>query len=656
MKNKRLLRSFSFIDEKYVKEAEPGMTTSKVSLKKIIGSAACFVLVIALSLYMFIPINTSGPNVSDYSDSEYYPLIATIANYRYRPPSYKNNFQRITQALSNIKLGAMMSKDDAAMDMDGSSNMMGSAPDSNGKDYIETTDNQVQGVIESDLIKRTETHLFRLGVKNANTNISADKLTVYSIAKEDSEPVAEFDIPVFNDARRNNVMNAEMYLSSDGNTVTVVKKYYDENYASKIGILSIDVSNLEDIKVKKQISVDGSYNSSRMVDGKLLLVSEYYVTASNIDYGNPETYVPTITENGEKKCIKFKDIIYPEKLSNLRYSVVALMDEENLDLLAANALLSFNGSIYVSNENVYVTRGYTKSEKIADRENSFFNLRMTDIVVLKYADGTLENKGTLTVEGSVKDQYSMDEYEGHFRIVTSTFRTVTSTSSASDPDGSTSSITIGDKRESASLTVFNLESFSKVAEVKDFAPDGEEAASVRFDGDKAYVCTAVVVTFTDPVFFFDLSDYENITYTDTGVIDGFSSSLIQLGGGLLLGIGEENSQYNKVEIYEEIDGKVEIIDTYLFDGEYSTDYKSYYINRENKMFGLAVTYAYNQVTHDYCNYYLLLVFNGYEIVEAAKVEMPFAYDAPSRVRAILVDDYLYITDDSGLKVVSLADE
>ena len=332
------------------------------------------------------------------------------------------------------------------------------------------------------------------------------------------------------------------------------------------------------------------------------------------------------------------------------------MDEENLDLLAANALLSFNGSIYVSNENVYITRGYTKSERITDRENSFFNMRMTDIVVLKYADGTLENKGTLTVEGSVKDQYSMDEYEGHFRIVTSTFRTVTSTSSASDPEGSTSSITIGDKRESASLTVFNLESFSKVAEVKDFAPDGEEAASVRFDGDKAYVCTAVVVTFTDPVFFFDLSDYENITYTDTGVIDGFSSSLIQLDGGLLLGIGEENSQYNKVEIYEEIDGKVEIIDTYLFDGEYSTDYKSYYINRENKMFGLAVTYAYNQVTHDYCNYYLLLVFNGYEIVEAAKVEMAFAYDAPSRVRAILVDDYLYITDDSGLKVVSLADE
>ena len=39
-----------------------------------------------------------------------------------------------------------------------------------------------------------------------------------------------------------------------------------------------------------------------------------------------------------------------------------------------------------------------------------------------------------------------------------------------------------------------------------FAPDGETLQSVRFNGQYAYVCTAVTVTLNDPVYFFDLSD------------------------------------------------------------------------------------------------------------------------------------------------------
>ena len=642
MKNKRLLSSFSFIDEKYVKEATPKMTVARTSsLANIVAIAACFLLIISLSLYMFIPFNTSGPDVSEYSDSEYYPLIATIANYRYRPSSYKNNFQRLINSLNKFDLGPTK---DAAAENAAPGDAMGS---DKGNGYVEVTDNQVDGVIEADLIKRTETHLFRLGYNNKGS-----KLTVYTIDKENSEKVAEFTLPDFEASIGN---YSEMYLSTDGKTITVIHKYYDKSYNSKVGIISVDVSDVNDIKTKKQITIDGSYSSSRMVDGKLLLISEYAVTARNIDYANPESYVPTITENGVKECIKFKDIIYPEKLTNLRYSVVALMNENDLELLGANALLSFNGAIYVSGENVYVTRGYTKAEKIIDRENSQFNVQMTDIVVLKYSDGTLENKGTLSVEGSIKDQYSMDEYEGHLRVVTSTSKVAVEIQSGnSDLADSTSSMSISDIRSSASLTVFNLESFEKIAEVKDFAPEGEEAASVRFDGDTAYVCTAVVVTFTDPVFFFDLSDYSNITYTDTGVIEGYSTSLIQLGDGILLGIGVEDRNLNKVEVYEELNGEVVSIDKYLFEGFYSTNYKSYLVNRDNDMFGFAIeSLVYEDLERCY-DTYVLLVFNGYELVEVIKVKFDFYY--AENVRAFIDDGYLYITDNDDLKVVSIVNE
>ena len=653
MKEDRLLEALGFIDDKYVKEAEPKMKTSKFPLKKIIGSVACFALVIALSLYMFLPFSTT-PDVSDYKNSEYYPLISTIANYRYTPPMYENNFELISSSITSFFEGGSDANKNAAT---GGSNNLNSAPDMapgnsalggnagmDSGEYVEVTDNQVDGVIEADIIKRTTTHIFRLGSDGA--------LRVYTIDKENSEKITEFIVPSFEDERYSNFYNWEMYLSSDGTNLTLIKSYNDNNYKSKVGITSIDVSNPTDVKVKNQVSVDGLYNSSRMVNDKLLLISEYVVNASQINYAKPETYVPSITKNGVKDCVKFKDIIYPEKLTNLRYSMVALLEEDSLDLLGASALLCFNGEIYVSNENVYITRGYTLSKKITDEDNSYYNIQTTDIAVLRYADGNIENKGILTVEGSVKDQYSMDEYEGHFRVVTSTSKVkVTENNSTSSSSDATSSVTMGDTKRNASLTVFNLESFRKIAEIRDFAPDGEEAASVRFDGNKAYVCTAVIVTFTDPVYYFDLSDYSNITYTDTGVIDGFSSSLIQLGDGYLLGIGRENNLLNKVEIYEEVSDQVISVDKYLFDGIYSTNYKSYFIDRESNMFGFAAEYLLYE-DENYCyDSYILLVFNGYEIVEVVKIKMDIS--SASRIRAFIDDGYLYITDDTEINVISL---
>lgn len=632
MKNKRLLTSLSFIDEKYVKEAEPKMKASSSPLK-ILGRVACFALVIALSLYLFIPLKNDEPDLTAYQQSEYFPLIETISDYRYTPNPYKNNFQYLTAVISTIGSGLFggLLNGDVAVDYDAS------APESDGG-YVETTDNQVAGVIEADLLKRTDTHIFRIGV---------GVLTVYTIDKEATTAVASFDLPAFEDEYNSRGYNTEMYLSGDGKTVTVIKKYNDRSYKSKIGVMSIDVSDLANIKATKMISVDGSYNSSRMVDGKLLLITEYSVSAKQIEYDKPETYVPKITDNGVTECIKFKDIIYPEKLTNMRYSVVALMSEGSLELLGANALLNFYNDIYVSENNVYVTREYEDQITISEENSSYVVMDKSDIVVLGYTGDSLENKGILTVEGFIKDQYSMDEKDGYLRVVTST----NDYCFGENEENADVDILIGDKRESASLTVFKLEGLEKIAEVKDFAPEGEEAVSVRFDGDTAYVCTAVVVTFSDPVYFFDLSDYANITYTDTGEIEGFSSSLIQLGDGFLLGIGEEDSQYGKVEVYEELDGKVESVDKYLFDGVYSTDYKSYYVNRENNLFGFGIDYLYDKETGKTYDTYVLLAFDGYELVEVVSVRIKFG--TPDRVRAFVDDGYLYITDDTKIEVVPI---
>jgi uncharacterized secreted protein with C-terminal beta-propeller domain len=252
---------------------------------------------------------------------------------------------------------------------------------------------------------------------------------------------------------------------------------------------------------------------------------------------------------------------------------------------------------------------------------------MTEITGVSYAGEGLEILGTVTLEGSVKNQYSMDEFKGILRVVTST--------STRKYEKSGYHIAALPAQRNVNLYCINLANWQVKASVIGFAPAGEEATSVRFDGVNAYVCTAEVITLTDPVYFFDLSDLDNITYTDTGIIDGFSTSLIQLGDGYLLGIGYNERRTLKIEIYEETEKGVVSVCTYEHDASFSEDYKSYFIDRENDLIGLAVrTYGRNPVTE-----YILLHFDGYKLRVRETAECGGDLAA---VRADLIDGFLYV--------------
>jgi uncharacterized secreted protein with C-terminal beta-propeller domain len=422
----------------------------------------------------------------------------------------------------------------------------------------------------------------------------------------------------------------EMYLSPDGNTITLLLKYRD-----KVGVISLDVSDVNSIIEKGRVAIGGVHATSRMVDGRLLLVTNFSFDRNKVDYATPETFVPTINSGNEKRCISLQNLLFPAKVDSTNYSVVVLLDNENLEILGEKALLNFTSDIYISENNIYISHEYT------DNDRNLYYKDMSDIAIISYGDDGLVMNNVITVPGHTKDQYSFDELDGHLRIVTSTNGRTTIENGNN----------IGFKRtSSASLYVINLESGETVASVENFAPEGEEATAVRFDGDKCYVCTAVVVSFTDPVFFFDLSDYDNITYTDTGIIEGYSDSLINYGDGILLGIGREHWSIAKVEIYVETDEGVKGVDEYKFQGDYSLVYKSYLVNRENNLFGFAIRDLLDYDTMKYTrNCYALLTIEGeslnLQIIDLGTIDMEV-----DRVRAVYLDGYLYITTDEDLFV------
>ncbi|MBE6702619.1 MAG: hypothetical protein E7585_04310 [Ruminococcaceae bacterium] len=631
MKKEKLARAMNLVDDDLLEKASPYRRKEKKrpKLKRLVLVACLTGLMLALGLWLFIPFNTSPPDISMYESSEYYGIIQRLNVLTHKKPTSKNNFEKY---IANI-FRYTTDKDMAAAPGDAE------CGGEYGDEYVEATDNQVAGVIEGDRIKRSDRYIYYL---------NADKLEIYSIAGEESAKVATHAISPGNAGSVGNKTlfdgDWELYLSQDCRTVTVIAPFYDREVgAYYVGLISLDVSDPANITQKAQLTVSGYYLSSRMVNGELLLMSRFDVKY-NPDFSDALEFVPHLDDGRGKQCLPVGDILSPDTVSSAQYTVICSLREEGLALLDHTALLSYSTDAYVSAEDIFVTRPYTEYE---ERDGVTYGISRTEIARVSYVDGMLAHKGSVHLNGTVKDQYSMDAYNGVLRVVTTT-RVATVRKSANGENV----MTVGSPALSADLYCISLFDLQTIASVIGFAPAGESAESVRFDGDIAYVCTALVAELSDPVFFFDLSDLSNITYKDTGVIEGYSTSLVNFGDGYLLGIGVGASLGNlKIEIYRESDtGVVSVCAWELENVSYSTDYKSYFIDRENSLVGLGI-HEHNKTMQE-GSHYILLHFNGSKLNKILRE--PLMGDNHGK-RGLLIDGYFYLFGETDFAVKSISE-
>lgn len=571
--------------------------------RRALGVSAALVVCV-LAAVLFVPYRTTPPDVSMYAGSDYYPVIQLFNEYNYTPPAYRNNFEKWGSYLSDKK------------NVDGDKDLIydevwGHPELVEGELGTEITDNQVDGVYEGDLIKRTDTHIFYL---------SRNALEIYTIAGEDTERVSLWQLE--SNEQYDLGGEQEMFLSADGKTVTLVLPYYfNDTYgegSNMVQVVNLDVSDPGNIKQKGTFYTLGAYRTARYVDGDLLLLSRC-ASASEPDYDDPSTFVPMVGSSIEDLYpISGDKIQLPTEMSNGSYTVVTMLDGDTLEILDAGAVLStYDKEIYVSQERIYVCRSYAMVE---EKGNFRYSTPMTEISCMGYGPEGLKMLGTFQVEGTVQNQYSMDEYNGIFRVVTTVNQFSYWIGGSQVVDVMTT------PGSSASLTCFYVDTWEEAGKLERFAPEGESVQSVRFEENYAYVCTAVFAS--DPVFFIDMTDLSNITAKDTGTIDGYSSSLIQLGDGLLMGIGYSEEGGLKVEIYRETEDGVESVCAYERPVIFATDYKAYYIDRENRYFGIPTLDG-----------YVLLYFNGTELVELANVPPKFLLDD---ARGVVIDQWLYV--------------
>ena len=604
-------------------DAEKARRKKRIKLTSVL--AAGLSLVLAFNLVLFIPYNTAMPDLSAYKDSEYYSLMQQINELTYRPPRYKNNFE--------AWFGDLFS---------GKGDDMAEAPGNAGDDsaYSEVTDNQVQGVIEGDRFKRADDTIFYL-----QGNTDGYTLRAYSLAGAHSESVGTVRIGERENAyySASYTERAEIYLSEDGDTVTLFTPVSVWNGKTSIvytEIVGIDVSDPANMRETGRRYVSGNYVTSRSVEGDFLLISEFAVY-SNPDFSDEAQYLPQAGELGSMETLPVDDIVCPDVATAARYTIVTRLNE-SAEIEDCLAFFSYTDEVYVSQNNVFVTRGYYNGEETVNGENVSYTVResRTEISAVAYAGGELTLLGSADIPGTVKDQYSMDERDGTLRVVTTLYRYF--------PESSGDASLLPPYGQNAGVYVISLSDFTVLGSLEWFAPEDEQVMSVRFEKEEnaVWVCTAIEIT--DPVFKIDLSDPKNITYIRTEDIDGYSTSLVDFTGGTLLGIGYGTWDSLKIEVYAEDGDSVRSLDAYeVKDASFASEYKAYLIDRENALVGMHVS-PYNGE-----NYYLLLHFDGYELVELAKTSL--ASYLPDLTRAAIADGWLYIftADETDFTAVPL---
>ncbi len=657
------LDSLHHIDPAFVEEADPTLSTKALphrrpfskKRRRITAIIAATLVLCMLSgiIALCIPYQTTPPDISRYADSEYYAVMQSINTLTFTPPRYKNGLDKLKDSLFSFRNALEEGFLNSATGDSAAPGDAGPADSVTTPGYNEVTDNQVSGVIEADLFKRTSTHIYYLDYENAETIT----LRAYTIDGEASTFVGAYDLLTDLGLGTCAAGAPALYLSTDGLIATVLMPYVDQVNDAGIAVLSLDISDPAHITSLGQVFLTGDYISSRMIDGSLLLVSEFVVT--NADFDDESTFVPQIDTGNGFESLPIEDIEIPAGATHTRYTVITKLTEGDLSLIGSKAFYSYTDDVYVTPTRIYLARVYFDYSEPLSSTTSSYTYRernsMTEIRCLDHTGDTVEPAGSVTVRGYIKDQYSLDEYEGILRVVTTTNAT-----DIRDEDGANLYGIINSDMQSAtggmsnaSLYCIDTTTWATVAEVIDFAPPGEEVRSVRFDGHMAYVCTAIEVS--DPVFFIDLSNLDNITVKDTGTIDGFSHSLVNFGNGYLLGIGQGTwSGEFKVEIYEETENGVRSVDAFTIDNcESTTDYKAYFIDRERGLVGFGISLYRNDDKNPddpQADRYILLKFNGYRFIELIDIALP---GDPETKRATLIDGYFYMLSDDKMKVEAI---
>ncbi len=623
------IRADGYIKQKVlnkIKQEQEGKKMKKVNIYRIGAAvAACLALVVSIWAVDFssnIPFtdktSDSGQSNTENTVADYDEIYETVLKFKPEEPSF---FEGLVDYATNAVGGGLKGSDDAEMIIEDyelysaeteesftttDQNTNGSKQDS---EYSETN-NQVEGVHEADIVKTDGKYIYSF------SNITY-KVRIIKAGKE-PELISEIDVKT--DKFR---PMSDMYLSGD--KLVIIGYDYVETYAEQTVAIVYDVKDAKNPEKLYELRQSGYYYSSRLIGDKLYLISNYSVFYENIDKDKPETYVPCVEDIEYNGAVKADTLSINKVCSGPDYTVICGFDISSGKMVGTKSLLGGIYTLYCSTENIIVA-GISENSKTS---------------VSRYAieDGKIEYKATGEIEGTLLNQFSIDEYKGNFRFVT------TVSEGVEKREGKMVSYNI---EQSNSLLVLDGK-LKQIGSISNIAPD-ERVYSVRFMGDIAYFVTFRQV---DPLFSVDLSNPEKPKIIGALKIPGFSNYLYPYGDGKLFGIGqdadEETGRTNGVKLSMfDISNPAKVYESakLVLGYNYSDalqSHKAILVEEDKNIIGFS---AYANNGSVYCVYTL----KGKEFKPLAKIELNGVYEG---VRGLYIGDEFYLVTDKFVSVYDL---
>lgn len=400
-----------------------------------------------------------------------------------------------------------------------------------------TTNIQVEGVDEADIIKNDGKFIYivkggTVRIVEAYPAANLKELVTLTLGDKD-ETFTPQELFVNNEQL---VVIGSVYNSYpeviDSTTTTTSKMiapdYYPywNNQRSKIFIL--DIKDRTKPVVTRWVEFDGSYTTSRRIGDTMYLIlnkNMYFppiyrpmadsTSASSTTDLKPEELVPQLEDSTRGKTeamTSCRDIYIVPKTHDTNYIIAAAVPLNDLTREVKRSVVVGNSqNVYSSLNNLYVAS--TDWSGPYWKEGGY---NTTALYKFELGENSITYKTTGNVPGTVLNQFSMDEKDGYFRIAT--------TKEAYAWGG----------KSSNNLYVLDKD-LTTAGKIEDIAP-GEKIYSVRFMGNRAYMVTFKNI---DPLFVIDLLNPKNPTILGKLKIPGYSTYLHPYDENHIMGFGNE---------------------------------------------------------------------------------------------------------------------
>ncbi|MGM5480757.1 MAG: beta-propeller domain-containing protein [Nanobdellota archaeon] len=571
------------------------------------------------------------------------------------------------------------------------------ATESSSPDYVSQTNNQVQGVDEADVFKTDGSYIY---------TTSENTLQIVSI-----NPVN--DSKVVSSLHLNN--SPQGLFVHDNLLVVISQKQSGDRYsylADQNTLLQFfDVDNKSDPRLVRNTSVKGSYNTARLINDSMYLVS------SQQSYGNPIS-LPGVVEDGASKTVPVSSIIkYP-----LPYDHPSLVTVFSFDLSkkgvfedSQSVVVDYVDSVYVSTSNVYVvskerlnewelqqdiTKDVLKPLLDSEDRDLIAEIQSIDPKILSQGEKdskimTVYNRVLYsfsrqeqdeyqdTIERLVKEKVQSIEYFTHSIIHRFSIddTTLSQGSSARVPGEIVNQFSLDEHdgllriattipQQWSRYNTETRESFSAVwvldgdgtiiGNVSGIAED-ERIYSTRFVEDTLYMVTFKQV---DPFFVVDLGNPKNPVIEGSLKLPGFSKYLHPYGTDLIVGLGRNTTATGrqtglKIALFDVSNpSQPRVLSEYVGDDRYvqttaEFEHKAFLLSREKNL--LVIPARDNDWSQESTSFDGALVFSISEkgislqgLIDHSKSGKG-RYGGPSVSRSAVVDDSLFTVSSTLLR-------